>query len=194
MRKLSVFNQVSVDGYFRTLNGDISWAHRADAGSADSADDEFRKFIEGNASAGGVLVFGRKTYEQMASFWPTPMAAQQFPIVAKQMNALPKVVFSTTLDKPEWTNTRLVNSDPVAEITRMKHEPGEPMTIMGSGTIVSQLTQAGLIDEYEILVIPVVLGEGKTMFDGVRKTLNLKLTSTRTFRNGKAFLVYQSNA
>lgn len=151
MRKLSVFNQVSVDGYFRTLNGDISWAHRAGSGSAESpdgADEEFRNFIEGNASSGGVLVFGRKTYEQMASFWPTPMAAQQLPIVAKQMNALPKVVFSKTLDKAEWNNARLVKSDPVAEITRMKHEPGEPMTIMGSGTIVSQLTQAGLIDEY----------------------------------------------
>ena len=82
MRKLTVFNQVSVDGYFRTTAGDIGWVHEQ------REDPEFKDFIAGNASGGGVLVFGRKTYEMMASFWPTPAAAQQFPVVAKQMNAV----------------------------------------------------------------------------------------------------------
>ena len=142
---------------------------------------------------GGALLFGRTTYEMMASFWPTPAAAKQFPVVAKQMNSLPKVVFSRTLKKVSWNNTRLAKGDPVAEARRMKNEPGDQMVIMGSGTIVSQLMPAGLIDEYQFVVIPVVLGEGKTMFEGTRM-LNLTLTKSRTFRNGKAFLVYEPKA
>ena len=185
MRKLSVFNQVSVDGYFKKSDDDISWTHKPDD------DPEFKEFTEGNATGGGVLVFGRKTYEMMASFWPTPAAAEQFPVVAKQMNSLPKIVFSRTLDKASWSNTKVVKADPVTEIQKLKRESGEDMTIMGSGSIVSLLAQADLIDEYQILVIPIVLGEGKTMFDGSKKTFDLKLTSARTFRNGKALLVYE---
>ena len=188
MRKLSVFNQISVDGYFKTPSGDIRWMHQPDD------DEEFKQFTTDNAVAGGVLVFGRKTYETMASFWPTPAAAEQFPEVAREMNRVPKVVFSKTLDKASWNNTTIVKGDLVAEVKKMKSEPGEPMAILGSGSIVSQLTQAGLIDEYQILVIPVVLGEGTTMFDGARKMMNLTLTKTRTFRNGKAFLVYEPKA
>jgi len=188
MRKLTVFNQVSLDGYFRTPDGDMSWAHQQDD------DAEFRDFTASNASGGGVLVFGRKTYEMMVSFWPTPAAAKQFPVVAKQMNALPKVVFSKTLDKVTWSNTKLVKGSPAAELRKMKGEAGDQLVIMGSGTIVSQLAQADLIDEYQFVVVPVVLGEGRTMFEGSSKNLQLKLTKTRAFRNGRLFLVYQPKA
>ena len=188
MRQLSVFNQISVDGYFRTASGDSAWMHQQDD------DAEFNEFTASNARGGGVLLFGRTTYEMMASFWPTAAAAEQFPDVAKQMNNLPKVVFSRTQKKASWNNTRLVKGDPVAEVRRMKNEPGEQIVIMGSGTIVSQLMPAGLIDEYQLVVIPVVLGEGKTMFEGSRRMLNLTLTKSRTFRNGKAFLVYEPKA
>ena len=187
MRKLSVFNQVSVDGYFRTLDGDGGWMH--EQGADDDA--EYRDFVAGNAAGGGTLVFGRVTYEMMASFWPTPAAVQQFPAVAKEMNRRPKIVFSRTLKTVTWSNTKLVKNDPAAEIRRMKSEPGDPMVILGSGTIVSRLAQANLIDEYQLLVVPVVLGEGRTMFEGSKKRLSLTLTKTRTFRNGRTFLVYQ---
>jgi dihydrofolate reductase len=189
MRKLSVFEQISVDGYFKTPSGDIRWMHQPD-----DDDPEFKQFTNDNAVAGGVLLFGRKTYETMASFWPTPAAAEQFPDVARQMNSLPKVVFSKTLDQPSWNNTTVIQDDMVAEVKKMKSEPGEPIAILGSGSIVSQLTEAGLIDEYQILVIPVVLGKGTTMFDGAKKVMNLALKKTRTFRNGKAFLVYEPKA
>ena len=185
MRTLSVFNQVSVDGYFRTSDGDSAWMHQQDD------DAEFREFTESNARGGGMLLFGRTTYEMMADFWPSPAAAEQFPVVAKQMNDLPKVVFSRTLKKASWNNTRLVKGNLVTEVRRMKNEPGDPMVIMGSGTIVSQLAAAGLIDELHLVVIPVVLGEGRTMFEGSKKRLSLTLTKARTFRNGKAFLVYE---
>ena len=183
MRRLIVFNQVSLDGYFTDDKGDMSWAHKSDP--------EFNAWTEENAKGGGTLLFGRITYEMMASFWPTPAALETMPVVAKQMNDLPKVVFSRTMDKATWQNTKLVKSGLVDEVRRMKKESGDGMVIMGSGTIVSQLAQAGLIDEFQIVVNPIVLGKGRTMFDGVKDRLNFKRTSTRTFGNGNTVLCYE---
>jgi dihydrofolate reductase len=183
MRRLVVFNQITLDGYFTGPNGDFSWAHRNDP--------EWNAFVEGNASGGGVLVFGRITYELMASFWPTPLALQTNSVVAERMNNLPKVVFSRTLNKAAWNNTRLVKDDIVGAIRAMKQEDGPGMAIMGSGTIVSQLAPTGLIDEYQIVVYPVALGGGRTMFDGINERLDLKLTNSRTFVNGNVLLCYE---
>ena len=183
MPRVMVFNQVSLDGYFTDKKGDMSWAHKDDP--------EWNAFASENAKGGGVLLFGRKTYEMMASFWPTPAALEQMPAVAEGMNNLPKVVFSRTLDKATWKNTKLVKGDLVAEVRKMKKAPGGDMVILGSGTIVSQLTQAGLIDEYQFVVDPIVLGQGRTLFEGVKDKLNLKRTNARTFRNGNVVLTYQ---
>ena len=183
MRKLIVFNNVTLDGYFADMNGDMSWAHKQDA--------EWKAFTQENASGGGELLFGRITYELMESYWPTPYAIKNDPIVAEGMNNLPKVVFSRTLDRASWNNTKLVKSGIAAEIRKMKKEPGKDMVIFGSGNIISQLAHEGLIDEYQIVVHPVVLGKGRTMFDGIKKKLPLKLTRTRTFGNGNIFLCYE---
>ena len=186
MRKLVVFNQVTLDGYIADINGDMSWAHKQDA--------EWNTFVQENASGGGELLFGRITYELMTSYWPTPYAMQNDPIVAERMNNLPKVVFSRTLEKASWNNTKLVKGDMAAEIRKMKKEPGENMVIFGSGSIVSQLAQEGLIDEFQIVVNPVALGKGRTMFDGIKEKLTLKLTKTRTFGNGNVLLCYEPMA
>jgi len=186
MRKLVVFNQVTLDGFFADMNGDMSWAHKDDA--------EWNAFVADNASGGGQLIFGRVTYDLMAGFWPTPYAIETIPVVAERMNNLPKVVFSRTLDKASWNNTKLVKGDIAAEILKMKNEPGEGMAIMGSGSIVSQLAQEGLIDEYQIVVNPIVLGKGRTMFDGIKEKLSLHLTKTRTFGNGNVLLCYEPMA
>jgi dihydrofolate reductase len=183
MPKLVVFNQVSLDGYFTDQNGDMSWAHKNDP--------EWNAFSAENAKGGGVLVFGRITYEMMASFWPTPAAKEMLPEVAEGMNNLEKVVFSRTLKKASWKNTKLIKSDMPGAIRKMKKEPGMDMVILGSGSIVSQLAQEGLIDEYQVIVNPIVLGKGRTMFDGVKKKLSLKLTKTRTFGNGNVLLCYE---
>jgi dihydrofolate reductase len=188
MRKLIVFNHVSLDGYFTDAKGDMSFAHNH------TPDAEWDAFVVSNASGGGVLLFGRITYELMASFWPTPAATEQMPLVAQGMNQLPKVVFSRTLDKVSWNNTKLVKGDLAGEIRRMKKEPGEDMVILGSGSIVSQLAQEGLIDEYQIVVDPVALGKGRTLFDGIREKLPLKLKKTRTFINGNVLLCYEPMA
>jgi len=185
MRRLIVFNNVSLDGYFVDSNGDMSWAHKA------MQDAEWNAFVAGNASGGGVLLFGRVTYELMASYWPTPLAFKNNPIVAEGMNNLHKVVFSRTLDKVSWKNTTLVKGELVAEVRKMKAGPGEGMAILGSGSIVSQLAQANLIDEYQIALNPVILGQGRTMFDGIKDKLALKLTKTRAFGNGNVMLWYE---
>lgn len=187
MRKLAVFNNVTLDGYFAGKHGDISWAK----GHTDA---EFNAFVADNARSGGVLVLGRITYELMTSYWPTPLAMQHDPVVAERMNNLRKVVFSRTLDKASWNNTKLMKGDLTAEIRKLKSEPGDDMAILGSGTIVSQLAREGLIDEYQFVVNPVVLGEGRTMFDGIKDELSLKLTKTRPFGNGNVFLCYEPMA
>ena len=184
MRKLVAFNNTTLDGYFTDPNGDISWAHTG----ADDAD--YRQFIADNAKGGDTLVLGRITYELMASYWPTPPASKNDPAVAEGMNKLTKIVFSRTLNEASWNNTKLVKGDPATEIRELKQAPSGHMTILGSGSIVSQLAQAGLIDEYQLMVNPVVLGEGRTMFEGIREKLNLKLTNTRAFANGKVLMSY----
>ncbi len=188
MRKLSVFNNFTLDGYFCGSNGDLSWAH---AGGDDA---EFHAFVADNASGGGQLLLGRITYDLMVSYWPTPAALQNNPKVAQGMNNAPKVVFSRTMDKASWNNTRLVKDDLLSAVQKMKEETGPPMTILGSGSIVSQLAGAGLIDEFQVVINPVVLGKGRTMFDGIQNKLNLNLTKTRSFRSGKLFLCYEPRA
>ena len=182
MRTLQVFNHVSLDGYFVDGKGDMSWAH--------GDDPEFQAFTQENASGQAAMLFGRVTYEMMAGFWPTPAAAQMMPEVAASMNAAPKYVFSRTLATADWTNTTLLKGDILAETRRLKAEPGPDLLIMGSGTIVSQLTEAGLIDAYQIVVNPLVLGSGRTMFEGVTRRMNLALEKSRSFKNGKVVLWY----
>ena len=184
MRKLLVFNSITADGYFTDKNGDMSWAHRP-------SDPEWDEFVAGNAQSGGELLFGRVTYEMMASFWPTPVAAKQFPEVAEGMNNSPKVVFSRTMDQATWQNTRLIKGNLTEEVRKLKEESGDHLVIMGSGSIISQLALENLIDEYQMVVNPIVLGAGRTMFDGINEKLKLKLTNTRAFGNGNVLLTYE---
>lgn len=183
MRKLMVFNSMSLDGFIADSNGDMSWAHKQDQ--------EWNSFMAGNASGEGVLVFGRKTYEMMAGYWPTPMAAQNSPIVAKRMNELQKIVFSRTMEEAAWQNTTLLKGELTAEVKRLKQQAGAGLVILGSASIVAQLSDARLIDEYQIALAPILLGSGKSMFAGVRGKLALKLAGTRSFQNGNVFLTYQ---
>jgi dihydrofolate reductase len=187
MRKLIVFNHISIDGYFTGENGDFRWAHTG------NDDPEYAAFVAGNASGGGELLFGRVTYDLMAGYWSSAIADQHDPVVAKAMNNLQKVVFSRTMEKASWNNTKLVKADIHSEIRKMKNESGPGMVIMGSGSIISQLAPEQVIDEYQFMVNPVALGKGRTMFDGIVKLLSLKLMSTRTFKNGKVFLCFQPN-
>ncbi|OGD19031.1 MAG: dihydrofolate reductase [Candidatus Aminicenantes bacterium RBG_16_63_16] len=182
MRRLTVFNLVTLDGYFAGLGGDISWH---------MVDEEFQELANAASNSGNTLLFGRVTYELMAGFWPTPEAIRTDPIVAAGMNKAEKIVFSRTLEEADWNNTRLVKSDMIGEVRRLKQGSGKDLTILGSGSLVAQLAQEGLIDEYQILLNPVVIGKGKTMFEGVKDRLSLRLTKTRVFGNGNILLNYE---
>jgi dihydrofolate reductase len=186
MRKLIAFEQVSLDGFFVDGKGDMSWAHKRDP--------EWTEFAGSNAGGDAALLFGRVTYEMMASFWPTPAAMETMPAVAKGMNEMPKLVFSRTLEKVSWNNTTLLKGDPAAEVRKKKKESGPDMAILGSGSIVSQLTQAGLIDELQIVVNPIVLGQGRTLFAGAKQKIGLKLIRSRAFGNGNVVLYYVPTA
>jgi len=188
MQRLIVFNSISADGYFKDATNDMSWAH----GGTD--DPEFNTWTAENAKGGGTLLFGRKTYEMMASFWPTEQAKQQMPEVAEGMNKATKIVFSRTLKSSPWKNTQIVAGDLVSEVRRLKASAATDMVLMGSGTVVAQLTEARLVDEYTFVVVPIVLGKGTTLFEGVTRPLNLKRTSMRGFGNGRVVISYASNA
>ena len=183
MRRVHAFTSISLDGFFTDATGDMGWAHRYD--------EEWRAFSSGNASGDGELLFGRKTYEMMASFWPTPQAAQMLPDVAAGMNRMRKYVVSRSLAKADWQNTAVLKGDLASEVQRLKAGTGPDIVILGSGSIVSQLTQARLIDGYQVVVIPVVLGLGRTLFETVRGKVDLKLTKSKTFTNGNVVLWYE---
>jgi dihydrofolate reductase len=138
-----------------------------------------------------MLVFGRVTYQLMAGFWPTPNAVKNDPVVAGLMNRLPKIVFSRTLEKAEWNNTRLVRDHVAEEIAKLKQQPGKDIAVFGSANLLSTLMQLDLIDEHRIMVNPVILGDGTPLFKKSTGKQNLKLVRTRTFGNGNVLLCYQ---
>ena len=182
MAKLSVFNFASLNGYYKGLNGDISW-HRHGGEEAE--------FSAESLKANNVLLFGRVTYEMMAGFWPTPMALEKAPLEAESINAAEKIVFSNTLQTVSWNNTRVVKSNLIDEIKKLKQTLAHDMTILGSGSILTQCADAGLIDEYQIMLDPVVIGDGGVMFKGLKQKLDLQLISVKTFKSGTVLLSYK---
>ena len=182
MRKIIFQNMITLDGFFEGPNREIDWH---------VVDDEFNQYAINFCRSLDGLIFGRVTYEGMASYWPTPEARRDDPIVTELMNRLPKVVFSRTLEKAGWENSRLVKGDAVQEINRLKQQPGKDLAIFGSANLATTLVQDNLIDEYRIFVNPVVLGAGTPLFQGVKDRLKLKLVSSKTFQSGLVLLIYQ---
>ncbi|HTY53498.1 MAG TPA: dihydrofolate reductase family protein [Methanomicrobiales archaeon] len=186
MGKIGSFTHVSLDGFFAGPNGEIDWFK--------GGDEEDREFSARASGGSGTLIFGRTTYEMMASYWPTPEAMKMDPDVARVMNTTPKMVFSRTMkpvmDGRVWKNVQVINEIRRDEIMKMKREADRDFVILGSGSIVQQFARLGLIDEYQLMVNPVILGAGKYLFRDVDR-MNLELLETRPFRNGKVFLRYR---
>jgi dihydrofolate reductase len=180
MRKLSSFTFLTLNGYYKGENEDTSW-HRHGAEEA--------KYSEESLQPQNVLLFGRTTYEMMNSFWPTEMAAQLFPKVAEGMNKAEKIVFSNTLKMAAWNNTTIRHGDIVEQIRRLKETPGNDLTILGSGSIVTQFSDASLIDHYQIMIDPVAIGRGETLFSGMLHKLDLQLTSSKVFESSGVILL-----
>jgi dihydrofolate reductase len=183
MPTIASFISLSLDGCYADANGEMNWAHSQDA--------EQQAFTNANSQGGGRLIFGHATYDMMAAFWPTPAAAQMMPEVARQMNAREKIVVSRRLKSAGWNNTS-VESDLIPAAKKLKAGNGPPMVILGSGSIVAQLIDAGLLDELQVMLIPVTLGGGKKLFDGVKRKVSWQTLETRPFKgNGNTFLRYR---
>ena len=181
MRKIIVSNYVTLDGFFAGPNGEIDWF---------IWDEEMAKYSKDILNTIDTILFGRVTYELMASYWPT--ATTEDPLITDTMNSLPKIVFSKTLDKVEWNNSMLIKENVEEEISILKKQPGKDMVIFGSGSIVSAFTQLGLIDEYRLIVNPIILGKGKPLFRDLKDKLNLKLLEAKKFRCGNVLLCYET--
>lgn len=179
MRILRVFESVSVDGFFTDASGDMSFAHAP-------PDPEYLAWVAQNAGSGGALLFGRKTYEQMAAFWPSEVAAQQMPEVARGMNAATKYVATRTI-VPTWHNAHRLAGELVDAVRALKAEPGPPIVVLGSGSVASQLGEAGLVDEYQLVIVPIALGAGRSIF--ARRT-PLRRVAERAFANGHVMVTY----
>lgn len=188
MRKLTAFNFITLNGYYKGPNGDISWHVH----NAHNQDTEESNLAEKGANSGNTLLFGRVTYQMMASYWPTQQAIANSPVVAAGMNKADKIVFSKTLQKADWNNTTLINGNLVEEVRKLKQLPGNDITILGSGSVITQLAEQGLIDEYQFMVDPVAIGSGAPIFNNINHPLNLKHTETKTFKSGAVVLSYQA--
>lgn len=182
MRRVLFFMMVSLDGYFEGDSREIDWHN---------TDEEFNDFAIAQLSETDTLLFGRVTYELMASYWPLEAAIRDDPVIAEKMNVMQKIVFSKTLTDCAWQNTRLVKQHFAAEVMKLKQQPGRDMIMLGSSRLAVMFLEHSLLDEIRIMVNPVVLGRGQSVFRGINDRLRLKLVRTRTFLSGNVLLYYE---
>lgn len=186
MRKIFLFMMISADGYFEGPNHDISW-HMVDG--------EFNDFAIEQTKSVDIMLFGKRTYKLMESYWPTEEALLDDGQIAKLMNETPKVVVSTTLKSVNetdlWKNITHVKEAVPKEIAKLKAGGEGLIAIFGSNTLVVSLIEHGLIDEFRIMICPLAIGDGTPLFHGLKKKLRLKLVSDRKFSNGNILLTYQ---
>jgi dihydrofolate reductase len=178
VRRVIVSNVATLDGFFETLDKKLDWV---------VTDAEFFDYAKAMLRAADTLLFGRATYEHMASYWPTAPVDE----IADQMNSLPKLVFSRKLHKVEWNNSRLAEGNPPEEVSKLKKQAGKDIVVLGSATVASSLLQAGMVDEYRVILQPVLIGKGNSLFKDITERVQLKLISARSFGSGVVLLSYQ---
>jgi dihydrofolate reductase len=185
MRRILVFDRVTPEGYFTGPDSNYQDLVVMDA-------ELDKDMMSGTSSV--TYLFGRKTYELMAAYWPKAVDDPKLPLaihkMAKSLNDDAKIVFSKTLKDPTWGNTRILPRLDPDEIREMKKERGTDMLVLGSGSIVSQLTQHGLIDEYMLVVGPMLIGEGRPLFEGVTAKTSLDLKEVKGYKSGNVLLRY----
>ena len=188
MRKIITTTWVTLDGYIAGPNGEMDWI-------GEIYDEAMGIYETDLISSADTLLLGRVTYQSFAGSWPhvpdNPNASEGEKVYARLLNAMRKIVFSRTLESVEWNNSTLLKEVVPEEIQQLKQEPGRDMVIYGSASIVQTLTNHGLIDEYQVLVHPVILGSGKPLFQDIKNQVKLKLVNSRTHPSGVAVLTYQ---
>lgn len=183
MRKLVYFTMASLDGLIDSADRDLDWV---------IVDEELHRYLNNLELEMGGYLYGRRMYELMQAYWPTA-DVQSNPAFIREYSqiwkGIPKFVFSSALDRVEG-NARLVKGDAVAEVTRLKEQPGKDLEV-GGAILASTLIRAGLVDEYRIFVQPVILGAGTPMFPGLDEVIRLRLAETHSFHSGVVYLRYQ---
>jgi dihydrofolate reductase len=199
MRRIMMFNRVSADGYFSTPSGGLDWTIQ---------EPDLDKDMGGNLGDNGTILFGRKTYDSFESFWPNALKegeaskkvkaphgekreSEALYQMAKWINDATKIVFSKSRKDVSWHNSKLIREFDPKAIEDMKQQSGKDMIVFGSGSIVSLLTQHGLIDDYLFVVCPLILGSGKSIFTGPEKHLKLELVESKSYPRGNVTMRYR---
>ena len=192
-RKIVVFDRLSADGYFSAADGALDWA---------VPDADLDKGAAGKLGDSDTMLFGRRTYDMFESFWPhvlkDPATAPdphnpgrhtpEMRSLAEWINAAKKIVFSKTRGEVSWTNSELRRDIVPREIEALKAQPGKTIMLFGSGSVVSRLSELGLIDEYQLVVCPVLLGGGRSLVSGMAGRVSLELLEARPFPSGNVML------
>jgi dihydrofolate reductase len=190
-----MFNRVSAEGYFATPDGKLDWT---------VPDQDIDKAAMSGRAEYDTVLFGHRTYQMFESFWPhvtgDPETAPdphapgrrtpELRAMARMLNQSKKLVFSRTRSQVTWNNSHIVRELDPRAIEAMKHQSGKDMIIFGSGTIVSLLTEHRLIDEYHLIIGPVILGDGRPLFTGVSKRVKLELLEATPYSSGNLVLRY----
>jgi len=182
MRRVVLAMYMSLDGFIEGPNQEFT--------APRFSPDLKSKWIDRNISRGGTLMYGRSAYEGMAKFWTSPAAPKT---EAEQLAKASKIVFSTTLERADWGNVRIVREDPPGEIARLKVDPDRDIVLIGGGGIANAFLRLGLIDEMTLLVSPLLAGGGKRLFDGGYERTGLDLVSADPFDTGAVLLTYRRN-
>lgn len=196
MRRITAFNRVTADGYFASPDGGLDWA---------VPDEEIEQGAVGAMPDGDTILFGRRTYDSFEQFWPKAYQNPETPpdphmprrvspamrTMAVWINDANKIVFSRTRKEVTWNNSRLFHEFDPDAVRALKREPGKDMIIFGSGSIASELTRHGLIDEYQFIVTPILLGSGKSLISGLSSRTKLRLVEAKPYRTGNLMLRYE---
>ncbi len=182
MRKLASFIFTSLDGFYEGPTGELDWP---------IVDDEFRGFAVRQLDDADILGFGRATYEHMAAYWPTEQAKANDPAIASRMNDKEKLVFSTTLTEASWSGTTIIRGEATQQIPTIKGTADTELLVIGSARLTAKLVQADLLDERRVMVCPIVLGRGRSLFEDLQNRISLTLLRVRQLASGNLVLTYR---
>jgi dihydrofolate reductase len=182
MRKLFASEVISVDGYFTSVQGEIDWQ---------IIDEQFTAYSVEMLADADALLFGHTTYDLMRDYWPDAAGEGNDREIATRMNTYPKYVVANRTPDLSWTSSQHLTGDLAEAVIALKQQPGKDIAILGSGSIVAQLTASRLIDEYRLILTPTVLGAGRTLFEGVGSRPVLDLVEVRPFDSGNLLLRYR---
>jgi dihydrofolate reductase len=182
MRTLASFIFISLDGFWEGPNGELDWPN---------VDAEFNDFAVRQLDEADTLGFGRATYEHVAAYWPTEQAMANDPAITSRMNNKEKLVFSTTLTDPNWSGTTVVRGEAIEHIPELSAAPGKEILVIGSAHLTANLAQAGVLDELRIMIFPILLGQGRSLFEDLKNRVSLTLLRVRQFDSGNILLTYR---